>query len=346
MIKLNQQLRQIELKSLNIGNDIVFDYFDKLPKDQYQEHLLKAIYIGVLAMMEDRFSAFLSKTQNELGTELENLKRIFDLNTELFYKSTIKGVAAEEDIVSFLNAYFQEKKIRDDAFLTGNQAGALARNKTGDILIHIDGSQDLKIGLECKFDKSIKMGDIAQKDVFTRKIDTTWSQLIETKANREARVGIMVFDRNLTDKSVLSFTEHVGYIPSIGLICIIDSQRNDYTNLVIAYNLARDIAVNASIPDLDLDTLCILIKRMLKTIEEFLSIRKLVEFNISTNKKILEQLEKSYLLMEFNQEYLLKFLKDGTMTQKDLLDFYMAEDVKDKYKVLQKEISEIGEDKQ
>jgi hypothetical protein len=31
------------------------------------------------------------------------------------------------------------------------------------------------------------------------------------------------------------------------------------------------------------------------------------------------------------------------MTQKDLLDFYMAEDVKDKYNVLQKEISEIGE---
>ena len=46
--------------------------------------------------------------------------------------------------------------------------------------------------------------------------------------------------------------------------------------------------------------------------------------------------------MEFNQEYLMKFLQDGALSQKDLLDFRMAEEVKDKYKVLEKEIGEIG----
>ena len=29
MIKLNQQLRQVEVKNLNISNDIIFDYFDR-----------------------------------------------------------------------------------------------------------------------------------------------------------------------------------------------------------------------------------------------------------------------------------------------------------------------------
>jgi len=339
MIKLNQQLRQVEVKNLNVNNDIIFDYFDKVGKDDYQTHLLKAIYIGVLAMMEDRFSAFLAKTQNELGTELENLKRIFDLNKELFYKSTLKGTAAEEDIVSFMNTYFKDNKIKDDVFLTGNDAGAIPKNKTGDILIHIDGEKDLKIGIECKFDKSIKLGDIASKDVFTKKTDTAWSQLIETKANRDAKVGVMVFDRSVIDKSILTFTEHVGYIPSVGFICVIDSQRGDFTNLVIAYNLSRDIAVNASVPDVDLSTLTIIIKRLLKTIDEFKTIKKLVETNIDTNKKILKQLEKSYMLMEFNQEYLSKFLSDGTLSQKDLLDFYMAEDVKDRFKLIDKEIN-------
>ena len=341
MIKLNQQLRQVEVKNLNVNNEIVFDYFHKVPKEDYQNQLLKAVYIGVLAMMEDRFSAFLSKTQNELGTELENLKRIFDLNKELFYKSTLKGTAAEGDVVSFMNTYFKDNKIKDDVFLTGNDAGAIPKNKTGDVLIHIDGEKDLKIGVECKFDKSIKLGDIVDKDVFTKKSDTAWSQLIETKANRDAKVGIIVFDRSVIDKSILSFTDHVGYIPTVGFICVIDSQRGDYTNLVIAYNLSRDIAVNASIPDVDLNTLTVIIKRLLRTIDEFKNVKKLVETNIDTNKKILKQLEKSYMLMEFNQEYLTKFLSDGTLSQKDLLDFYMAEDVKDRFKLIEKEINLI-----
>lgn len=62
---------------------------------------MKALYIGVLALMEDRLSAFLSKTSNELGTELESLKMIFEMKKEIFYKSSIKGVLAEEEIADF-----------------------------------------------------------------------------------------------------------------------------------------------------------------------------------------------------------------------------------------------------
>ena len=45
--------------------------------------------------------------------------------------------------------------------------------------------------------------------------------------------------------------------------------------------------------------------------------------------------------MEFNQQYLKKFLVDGTLTRKDLLDYYSGEEVKDKYKLIEKEISGI-----
>ena len=133
-IKINQQLKRVEIKDFEIENNVVFNYFDNLSVSDRDEKLLRAIYIGVLALMEDRISSFLSKTSNELGTELESLKMIFDMKKELFYKSAIKGALAEDDIAEFLNTYFKERKIQDKVYLTGNTSGIIPKNKTGDII--------------------------------------------------------------------------------------------------------------------------------------------------------------------------------------------------------------------
>lgn len=341
MLRINQQLKRLEIQEFEIENQIVFNYFDNLPASERDEKLLRAIYIGVLALMEDRISAFLAKTNNELGTELESLKMIFEMKKELFYKSTIKGSLAEEDIAEYLNTFFSEKRLKDRAFLTGNAAGNLPRNKTGDVICEVNGSTDLKIAIECKFDKSIRLGDIETKEIFTRKTDTAWSQLIEAQANRDSKVSLIVFDISLVDNSILKVIDNVGYIPGIGFIAIINSQKGDYSNLAIAYMLARDIAINAKVIDLDKDVLAIMVNRIIKDINEVLAIKFLVLQNIDNNKAILKQLEKSIILMEFNQEYLKRFLSRGTLTKKDLMDFYMGEDVKDKYKMIEKEIDNI-----
>lgn len=340
-IKLNQQLNRVEIKEFEIENPIVFNYFNNLSANDRDEKLLRAIYIGVLALMEDRISAFLSKTSNELGTELESLKMIFEMKKELFYKSTIKGVLAEDEIAEFLNNYFQEKRIKDRAILTGNTAGNIVKNKTGDIVCEVNGDNNLRIVIECKFDKSIRLGEIESKDIFTRKADTAWSQLIESNANRDGKVSIIVFDRSFVDSSILKYADNVGYISGIGFIVIIDSQKGDYSNLSIAYMLSRDIAINAKEIDLDKDLLAIFVNRLIKDISDILTIKSLVISNIENNKSILKQLEKSLLLMEFNQEYMKKFLKDGTLTKKDLLDYYLGEVVKDKFKIIENEINEI-----
>lgn len=339
-MKLNQQLQRVEVSAFEIDNSIVFNYFDNLKAEERDEKLLRAIYIGVLAMMEDRLSSFLSKTSNELGTELESLKMIFEMKQELFYKTTMKGMMAEEDIAEFLNEFFKNKKWKDTAALTGNDAGQILKNKTGDILCTLEDT-DAKIAIECKFDKSIKIGDIASKDVFIRKTDTAWSQLIESNANRGTHVSIIVFDISLIDGSILKITDNVAFIPGVGFIVVIDSQKGDYSNLGIAYALARDIAVNTKELDLDKDVLSLLITRIIKDIQEITKIRSLVQSNIDNNKAILQQLEKSMLLMEFNQEYFTKFLKDGTLSKEDLLAFYMGEDVKEKYKLIEKEINSL-----
>lgn len=340
-IKINQQLKRLEIKEFEIENQIVFNYFDNLPATERDEKLLRAIYIGVLALMEDRMSAFLSKTTNELGTELESLKMIFDMKKELFYKSSIKGILAEDEIADFLNQYFAEKRLKDRAILTGNTAGTIPRNKTGDIICEVDGNPNLRIAIECKFDKSVRLGDIETKDLFTRKTDTAWSQLLEAQANRDAKVSLIVFDISLVDNSVLRELENVGYIPGVGLVAIINSQKGDYSNLAIAYMLARDIALNAKQVELDKDLLVILVNRLIKDINEITTIKSLVHNNIENNKAILKQLEKSILLMEFNQQYLRKFLTDGTLTKEDLLNYYQGEDVKDKYRLLEKDISSL-----
>lgn len=337
-IKINQQLKRIEIKEFEIENQIVFNYFNNLSATERDEKLLRAIYIGVLALMEDRMSAFLSKTSNELGTELESLKMIFDMKKELFYKSSIKGILAEDEIADFLNQYFAEKRLKDRAILTGNTAGTIPRNKTGDIICEVDGNPNLRIAIECKFDKSVRLGDIETKDLFTRKTDTAWSQLLEAQANRDAKVSLIVFDISLVDNSVFKEFENVGYIPGVGLVAIINSQKGDYSNLAIAYMLARDIALNAKQVEMDKDLLVILVNRLIKDINEITTIRNLVHNNIENNKAILKQLEKSMLLMEFNQQYLRKFLEDGTLTKKDLLDYYSGEEVKDRFKMIEKDI--------
>ena len=341
MLKINQQLKRIEIKEFEIENQIVFNYFDNLPANERDGKLLRAIYIGVLALMEDRISSFLSKTSNELGTELESLKMVFEMKKELFYKSTIKGVLAEDEIAEFLNQYFADKKLKDRAFLTCNTAGNLPKNKTGDIICEVNGSPDLKIAIECKFDKSVRLGDIESKDIFTRKSDTAWSQLIEAQANRDSKVSLIVFDISLVENSILKNFENVGYIAGVGFVAIINSQKGDYSNLAIAYMLARDIALNAKEIELDKDILAMMVNRIIKDINEVLTIKSLVLNNIENNKSILKQLEKSILLMEFNQDYLKRFLSQGKLTKKDLLDFYSGEDVKDKFRLIEKEIYDL-----
>ncbi|KAB2913289.1 MAG: hypothetical protein F9K23_17415 [Bacteroidetes bacterium] len=340
-VSINQQLSRIEISGFEIENPIVFNYFNNLPASEREGKLIRAIYIGILALMEDRISAFLSKTSNELGTELESLKLIFEMKKELFYKSNVKGVLAEEEIADFLNQYFLKKNLNDKALLTGNTVGHLEKNKTGDIVCEINGNSETRIVIECKFDKGIKLGEIENRDIFTRKTDTAWSQLIEAQANRGAMASLIVFDASLVDSSILKFCDNVGYIPAVGFIAIVNSQKGDYSNLAIAYMLLRDIALNAKPTELDKDLLAIMINRIIKDINCIIKIKSLVLSNIENNREILRQLEKSILLMQFNQDYLTKFLNEGTLSKRDLLNYYMGEDVKDKYKVIEKEINDV-----
>ncbi|KRG64266.1 hypothetical protein ABB26_08800 [Stenotrophomonas humi] len=341
LVSLDQKNIRVQFGAFEVDNRILFEFFNKLAAADRDEQLHKALYIGVLALMEDRLSSFLSRTANELGTELESLKFIFDMKKELFYRSAVKGVLAEADIADFLSEFFDRQKITDRIELTGDRAGMIRRNKTGDIVCHLAGDSGKRIVIECKFDKSIRLGDIQTKDVFTKKADTAWSQLLEAQANRDGQAGIIVFDASLVDNSILAAVQDLKFLPGIGLIAIIDSQKGDYRNLAIAYMLARDIALNAKTLELDTDVLKIIVNRLIKDARDMALVKHLVTANIENMKQILAQIEKGILLAEFNQRYLIKFLAEGTLTKEDMLDFYAGEEVKERFRLVEREIGDL-----
>lgn len=342
IVSLDQRSGRVLVSAFEVENRVLFEFFNKLGVSERDDQFHRALYIGVLALMEDRLSSFLAKTSNELGTELESLKLIFDMKKELFYRSAVKGVLAEEDIADFLADFLQKQRLGDRVELTGEMQGSLPRNKSGDILCHLDGEGGRRIAIECKFDKSIRLGDIGDKDIFTKKADTAWSQLLEAQANRDGRVGIIVFDVSVVDSGLLAVIQDVRYLPGIGLVAIVDSQKGDYRNLAIAYMLARDIALNSRDVELDKDLLGAIISRIIKDAREILAIRTLVSQNIENCRQILRQIEKSILLAEFNQKYLTKFLDDGTLSKEDMLSFYAGEDVRDSFRLVEREIAELG----
>ena len=341
LVSLDQRNGRVQVGAFEVDNKILFEFFTKVAVADRDKQLHKALYIGVLALMEDRLSSFLSRTANELGTELESLKLIFDMKQELFYRSAVKGVLAETDIADFLMNFFERQKITDRIEMTGDRAGMIRRNKTGDIICHLAGDSGKRIAIECKFDKSIRLGDIQTKDIFTKKADTAWSQLIEAQANRDSQVGIIVFDASLVDNSILVAVQDIKFLPGIGLIAIIDSQKDDYRNLAIAYMLARDIALNAKTFEIDTDILKIIVNRLIKDARDMALVKHLVNSNIDNMKQILGHIEKNILVAEFNQRYLIKFLADGTLTKEDLLAFYAGEEVKERFRLIEREIGDL-----
>lgn len=340
-ISLNQGLKRIEISDLQIENELAFEHFNRLPADQRDREFVKAFYIGVLALQQDRISSFLARTNNELGTELETLKMMYEMKAELFAKSTVKGAESELHVAEYLRDLVKAHDHPDEVELTGSIPGAIPKNKTGDILCRIDGDDTRKVIIECKFDKSIRLGEIEDVDWYGNKFDTALSQLIEAQANRECDQAIIVFDKSSVAPALLKVIGNIAFRPKYGFIVVVDSLRGDYQNLGLAYLLARDLA--AANPDLDIETdlLLILMERIIADANRLADIRGLVEDGIKKSQEIINRLEQGRLSLEFCRSYLKKFLETGTLTRTDLLDFYSGKDLRAKYQAIHEDIKSL-----
>ena len=343
-MKLDQQLKQIKIDGFVLSDDVVFEFFDRVKDDERNAILARAIRIGVLALMEDRLSSFLANTTNELGIELESLKRRLDMKNQTFHETTKKGTIGENDILIFLEKYFEKREFKDIVVPTGKVKGELKGNKTGDILAFVGGEgSDQKIAIECKFDKKVEHGEVDSNDIEKNRKDTAWSQLLEATVNRDASTSIIVFEKTLAAPSIIREVDGVAYIDNLGFVCVIDYQAGDYQNLVLSYNLARSLALRKDSKKevVEGKFVNMLIKRLLTDIKDIQSIEKLVESNIENNKLILKKIKKSLLTIKFTQDYLEKYLKDGVVSKADLLEFYQREPIRTKFQEVSGQIDQI-----
>ena len=197
IIKLDQTNKAVNISECSIEHPLIFKYFDDLPDKQRDDEFKRALQIGVIALMEDRFAAFLSRTEGELGTQLESLKLIYERNVKAKEKTAESGTSAETEIFNEIRTYLERVGHSDDEVqMTGSTVGAIKRNKTGDIVLTVNGDATKKIAVEIKFDQSLALGEIDGTDSLGRPRDTAISQMIESMANRDAKMAIIVFDQN------------------------------------------------------------------------------------------------------------------------------------------------------
>ncbi|MFW5703030.1 MAG: hypothetical protein ACOCXP_03645 [Candidatus Dojkabacteria bacterium] len=323
-IKLDRKLSKVKVGAHDISSPQVFQYFSALKADEYTQMYKKALQIGVLALMEERIAAFLAKTESELDLELENLKNIYELNEQIFFKTTIKGKQAEEIICNYLKDYVSNNSWSDNISATGDHKGKEPQNKAGDILAELESGK--KIAIEVKFDKSYSLGELSNhKSRGKQKSNTAWSELLESKYNREAKTAIIVFDKQIVNSKLIKRVENVSYFPGVGFVVIVDSRSNDFTNLAIAYKQARVLISSEKYSQVDENILSLLLSRVISEIKAIAQIEKLVNRNIKNNQRILDDIRQNLVNMKFNQEYLEKYLETGKLDGKELLEYYHAE---------------------
>jgi hypothetical protein len=354
-IHLSQKEKTVKISKLICDDSLVFEVFDdRLEADR--EELLRAIlHIGALAMLEDRIHHLIDATEKEIFPKLENFKRIFEKNKLAFETTTQKGEKAEVDIVDELNGYIARNGWTDLAASSGTMKGSLKGNKTGDVLCVLDfdretGEGQTTLGIEVKFDRSVPLGDPTNTDIFKSGdststglkksvFDTAWSQLLETRANRECPLSLIVFDKTVAHTTVLKAVEDVTFVPGVpGFLVMIDAQSGDYRNLFIAYRIARTLALyrDQGEDEVDVQILELLVGRIVhflssaKKISD--SIQKHTTATVKLNKDIQSEMSKLVHMADFTQAYLQKFLEEKTLSAKDLTEFYYAADAKQAWK--------------
>ena len=339
--KLDQQNKTVRFSEFEVSHELIFKYFDRLPEAQRDAALTRALQIGVVALLEDRIATFLARTENELGTELEALKLIYEQNVVAKEKTPQIGDDAENRIFQSLRDLIQRKGYEnDDIQLTGATAGAIKRNKTGDIVIKVDGEESKKIAIEIKFDASVTIGEFGGGDSTTRTRDTAISQLIEAGANREASQSIIVFDKNRCAETVVKQINGIQWIPAIGFVVIIDYDRADFTHLHVTVDLARSM-MKSPVKMVDALILEALLQRLVADLATIKDTQKLVQTNHENLKKIAGSVRKHALLVEFTQAAIGRFIEQGEVSQKELLELYRGEGIRDQYKSIGKEIETL-----
>ena len=360
-IRVSKKEKTVKFPEISTDDPLVFELFNNLPKKEYENSFNAILHIGALALIEDRVHHLIDSTEKEIYPQLERFKLMFTRRKAEFTQTAQKkGEKAEVDIVDVLENYANSNGWNDEIEQSGKIKGKLEGNKVGDVLSTIeltpkDGGplEHTVVGIEVKFDKGVRLGDPTNLKVETGDAKdkgfkastqkTAWSQLLETKANRDSPFSIMVFDASLLSPDIKNNVSDVEYLPGIpGFVVVIDSQAGDYTNLLLTYKIARDMSIYHARGELDVDAqvLDLIVKRFLHYIRDAKDIsdevRKHAESTVKMNKKVQLLLAHAIAHAEYSEDFLKRYLSTKKLTSKDFAEFYFAHPVAEKLRLADK----------
>jgi len=337
-VNLSHEGKTIGINNLIINNTLVYEYFKSIPAEKYLETIQKAIHIGALALMEDRFSAFLANTKNELGVQLESLKLIYDMKIKEYTQTTQKGVVAEIMVFNALLEYITANEFNDGLESTGSTKGTNGKNKTGDLVITLN-EINKKIAIEVKLDSSVTLGDFKTKaDKFASNIkDTAISQILESKFNRDGDFGIFVYDSSSVNIAVsTALTNGIKYFPGVGFVVIVDILSNDYRNLFLAYLLSRDMAYNNNLVQINTEWVNVFLDNMMNDFKNIISlksdvdgIKKGLDSTIKACDKLTDNINKNIVRLESNYNYFNTFIKNNDRNSGEFFKYFSGKNYKD-----------------
>jgi hypothetical protein len=228
----------------------------------------------------------------------------------------------------------------DEVQMTGSSTGAIKRNKTGDIVLTVNGDATKKIAVEIKFDQSLALGEFEGTDSLGRPRDTAISQLIESMANREAALAIIVFDQSRSSEGLKNSVNGISWVPGVGFVVIIDDVRMDYSNLFIAIDLSRSMLMS-TLRVVDQDIFESLLGRLTNDLSSILETEKLLKANHDNLKKIATSIRKHALLVGFTQRILRDFIATGQVSNQELLKLYHGDGLKEEFAAITKDVEAI-----
>ena len=235
----------------------------KVTNADRNDRVSQAIKLGLLAQWQGRVGHAINTYKDHMKEEFALLSAYQNTLEEKFMRDNLFKTSQEITVKDALFAYIARQGYGDTVDITATRSEEGTTNKTGDIravIQHAGTPHELTI--EVKFATDFPRGGIDSKSKtktsYRSGDDTTISQLIEARSNRNARFAIIVLDHSLNRKSTTPDIEfsHEGQ----GIIVKIDLLAGNFSALESAYELARTLTLASTPINMDYSVLEFLLK--------------------------------------------------------------------------------------
>ena len=319
----------------------------------------KALSVGLLAAQQGRVAQAVKLFNSEMRGEYDFLSAHIDELERKLKKDNAFKTELEDDVVIALISHCDDMGYDDVVMATGTDGKN--GNKTGDALatITIDPTKQTKIAIEVKFATTYQKG--AKRNITTNAVkpdsDTVYSQIIESRKNRDASLALFVIDEDLNPID----GPGIQYLPDIcGFIVKVNVLKGDYDNLGMCYEVARQMAIAGRTEDgVDMALLQFLISDLCNLLgrQKFIkdkgatilkSIKKNQAQTVTDVEKLLiefdSELKGLQEAMKWIEKCLSGLIENGELSAKDAFEVYTQKGAQIDYDAKKKELATFYEE--